>query len=76
MHGLAYAARLDFVGAGGTFTSRDAKPNGLETCFGTLNCYHFGQALASPRRKFCVFVCLFETTIETNYPTFGLGFTT
>jgi hypothetical protein len=35
MHGLAYAARLDLFGAGGTFTSRDAKPNGLESCFGT-----------------------------------------
>lgn len=35
MHGLAYAACLDSVGAGGTLTSRDAKPYGLETCFGT-----------------------------------------
>ena len=26
-------------GAGGTFTSRDAKPNGLESCFGTSSFY-------------------------------------
>ena len=24
-----------YSGAGGAFTSRDAKPNGLESCFGT-----------------------------------------
>ena len=35
MHGLAYAACLGQSGAGGTFTSRDAKPYGLESCFGT-----------------------------------------
>ena len=28
-------------GAGGTFTSRDAKPNGLESCFGTSSSFLF-----------------------------------
>lgn len=27
-------------GAGGTFTSRDAKPNGLESCFGTSSSFY------------------------------------